>query len=127
MLTITRERMYSGPIARGAKHVYKARVGSNDVASGETRETATSEAWNAIDGALRQQMAYTYVAITNDGCVMTAREYQPGFVEVQHNRQSGASVYRASGSEMSKLEIDGLRVDVRAYLANRLAMYNGSL
>ncbi len=122
MLEIKRERMYG---IGSAKHVYRARVGHNDVATGTTRNEALENAWRDIDGALTCSLSRVHVAVAVDGAVLTCREYAPGQYELMFHRAPALNGLRSDcGSEMGGLQIDGRAVTVYQMLEHRVSQYN---
>lgn len=122
MLEIKRERIYG---IGHSQHVYRARVGRNDVATGKTRIEATENAWRDIDAVLACNMARVNVAVAVDGCVLTCREYMTGQYELTFNRvRAENGIFSDCGSEMGGLQIDGHAVSAYRMLEYRLAQYN---
>lgn len=121
-LTIIKEKLFG---RRNKNYIYRARLGSVEIAAGYTREQATTNAWANIEATMAVQMAAVRVAVAADGTVKVAREYQRGEVEVTaHRREDTATLYRSDGSSMGRLEIDGARVDLREYLTHEIERYN---
>lgn len=119
-LEITRVRLY-GRASNG--HIYVACIGCDQIATGATKAEAEANAWQVISDTMRAQMYAIGVAVANDGTVITVREYQAGQVETVHHRGHDP-VLMGHGSCMSRIEIDGKPVTLRAYLAHELERYN---
>ena len=124
MLEITREHTYG----IRSKHVYRARVGRNDVATADTRTAAADSAWQQIADVLDCSMNRVYVAVANDGSILTCREYQTGQYELMFHRSGKEGLdlgrtgpFAGGGSEMGGLP-GGM--SAQKMLAHRLSQYN---
>lgn len=123
MLEITRERTYG----IRSKHVYRARVGRNDVATADTRTDASTAAWQQIAAVLDCSMNRVYVAVANDGSILTCREYQTGQYELMFHRsgKGGLDLGRTGTFAGGSIEMGGLDgCSAQSMLAHRLEQYN---
>jgi len=102
--------------------VYRARVGSEDVATGETRTEATEKAWTAIKDALSVKWASPVLgrADTGETCVGVltgAGEYSLYWYNADGSARSGC--------ECGRLELHGFECTLAEYVRYSVLMRNG--
>jgi hypothetical protein len=123
-ITVTRERLYGGPLSKGPRYRYVACLNGTQIDTGGTREIALANAVRNLLGAFNCSTSSIYASPTPDGTVCVTREYAPDLVQFSYHRQSDG---RGSGICLSKLEINGKRVSVAEYHAHYTRMYAESL
>jgi hypothetical protein len=120
-LTVTRERRFG----RTAKQFhYVARLGSEPIATSDTKAGATETAMRALLDAHKYSQSRIYASVAVDGTIYTTREYSAGLVEHQPHRGDSGSY---AGLTMAALQIDGKRVSAREFHEHYVAAYNAAV
>jgi hypothetical protein len=121
-LTIERELLYGGPLHRGRRYQYFARLGSERIANTDEREECRQRALQALLDAYRYVGSLTQARVAADGTVICVREIGPDCAQVEYHRDG-----RSSGITMGRMT-SGLETfrTVREYADYLLAQYQGA-
>jgi hypothetical protein len=124
-----RRQVFGAGVSRGKRYHYVTWFGSEQVATGDTKEQAEERASNILLGAYRAMNNPVYASITVDGHAVTTREYMPGQVEFAHHRDADG---RQGGSMLSQLVLldegswEKRNVSVAEFHRHYLESYNGA-